>query len=204
MSNQESKFEQLIDGIVSKSYAICDDFLSMQEVEVLKDRFSNRFAAGAFKKANIGKLSESHNASLIRGDEILWLESNSSDPAEKMLLDRNQSVVNYLNTTCYLGINETEIHFAKYPEGKFYRRHKDAFQSQKGRILSVIYYLNSSWVSSDGGKLIIYIQENGIEKAIEIEPIAGRMVCFKSELLEHEVKETFAERLSVTGWLLAN
>ena len=59
-------------------------------------------------------------------------------------------------------------------------------------------------MSSDGGKLIIYIQENGIEKAIEIEPLAGRLVCFKSELLEHEVKETFAERLSVTDWLLAN
>ena len=204
MLDQESKFEQLIDGIVSNGYAICDDFLSKEEVESLKERFSDRFEAGEFKKANIGKLSESHNASLIRGDEILWLESNTKDISEKMLLDKNQSFVNYLNKTCYLGINETEIHFAKYSNGKFYRRHKDAFQSQKGRILSVIYYLNKDWVPADGGNLIIYIQENGVEKAIEIAPIAGRLVCFKSEKLEHEVKETYAERLSVTGWLLAN
>lgn len=204
MTDQESKFEQLIDGIVSKGYAICDDFLSKEEVECLKVRFLDRIEAGEFKKANIGKLSESHHSSLIRGDEILWLESKTKDIAEKMLLDKNQSFVNYLNKTCYLGINETEIHFAKYSAGKFYRRHKDAFQSQKGRVLSVIYYLNMDWVTADGGKLVIYAQENGIEKAIEIDPIAGRLVCFQSEKLEHEVKETFVERLSVTGWLLAN
>lgn len=199
---QEQQFEFLIEGIVAKGYAICDDFLESNEVENLLETFAQRYKSGKFKEASIGKQSEVQKALLVRGDEILWLETNSLDAAERMLLDKNQAFVDYLNQTCYLGIKDTEIHFAKYDVGKFYRRHRDTFQTQKGRVLSVIYYLNTHWIPEDGGNLIIYTQENGVEKAITITPLAGRLVCFESEKLDHEVTETFAERYSVTGWLL--
>lgn len=199
---QEQKFESLIEGIVSNGYAICDDFLEPNEVANLLITFAQRYEAGKFKGASIGKQNEVHKESLIRGDEILWLETNSIDEAERMLLDKNQAFVNYLNQTCYLGIVDTEIHFAKYTIGKFYRRHRDTFQMQKGRVLSVIYYLNTHWIPENGGNLVIYTQENGLEKSVVIAPLAGRLVCFESEKLEHEVTEAFAERLSVTGWLL--
>jgi SM-20-related protein len=202
MTTQEQKFEQLIEGVVTNGYAICDDFLAPDEVENLLKIFSVRYQAGKFKEASIGKQSEVHKAILVRGDEILWLESNSTDPTERMFLDKNQAFVNYLNQTCYLGIIDAEIHFAKYDIGKFYRRHRDTFQAQKGRILSVIYYLNTNWVPENGGNLIIYTQENGLEKSVIVAPIAGRLVCFESEKLDHEVTETFVERLSITGWLL--
>lgn len=199
---QEQQFEFLIEGIVAKGYAICDDFLGAKDVENLLETFAQRYKAGKFKEASIGKLSEVLKASLVRGDEILWLETDSINAAERTLLDKNQAFVNYLNQTCYLGIKDTEIHFAKYDIGKFYRRHRDTFQTQKGRILSVIYYLNTDWIPENGGNLIIYTEEDGIEKAIIIAPLAGRLVCFESEKLDHEVTETFAERFSVTGWLL--
>ena len=199
---QEQQFELLIEGIVDKGYAICDDFLDTQEVENLLKVFSQHYKAGQFKESRIGKLSEVHKVVHIRGDEILWLKTDSTNVAERILLDKNQAFINYLNQTCYLGIKDSEIHFAKYAIGKFYRRHRDTFQAQKGRILSVIYYLNLHWISADGGNLIIYTQEDGLEKAITIAPLAGRFVCFESEKLDHEVTETFAERFSVTGWLL--
>ena len=202
MLTQEQQFENLIDGILTKGYAVCDDFLDKSAIENLVKIFSQRYLTGKFKQASIGKQSEAHEAKLIRGDEILWLESDSINDAERVLLDKNQAFVDYLNRTCYLGIINTEIHFAKYGIGKFYRRHRDTFQAQKGRVLSVIYYLNQNWIPENGGNLIIYTQENGIEKAITINPLAGRLVCFESEKLDHEVSETFAERLSVTGWLL--
>jgi len=202
MPTQEQKFELLIEGVVAKGYAVCDDFLEPHEVENLLATFAKRYQSGKFREASIGKQSEAHKAALIRGDEILWLETNSIDVAERMLLNKNQAFVDYLNQTCYLGIVDTEIHFAKYDIGKFYRRHRDTFQAQKGRILSVIYYLNLNWIPKNGGNLIIYTSENGIEKGIVIEPLAGRLVCFESEKLEHEVSETFAERFSITGWLL--
>lgn len=202
MLTQEQKFELLIEGVVAKGYAVCDDFLEPSEVENLLNTFAQRYESGKFKDASIGKQSEAHKAARVRGDQILWLETNSVDVAERMLLNKNQAFVDYLNQTCYLGIVGTEIHFAKFNVGKFYRRHRDTFQAQKGRILSVIYYLNPNWIPENGGNLIIYTSENGIEKGIVIEPLAGRLVCFESEKLEHEVSEAFAERFSVTGWLL--
>ncbi len=202
MNVQEQKFEQLIAGILENGYAICDDFLENAEVENLLKTFSTRYEQGKFKEASIGKSEQVQKNIEIRGDEILWLESESVDLAERVLLDKNQDFVNYLNQTCYLGINETEIHFAKYAVGKFYRRHRDTFQAKKGRILSVIYYLNINWIPADGGNLIIYDVKNKIENAVTIAPLAGRMVCFESEKLDHEVTEAFANRFSVTGWLL--
>jgi SM-20-related protein len=202
MITQEQKFEQLIEGVVANGYSVCDNFLDPSEVLNLLETFSQRYQEGKFKEAGIGKYNEAHKATLVRGDEILWLETNSTDAAERMLLDKNQAFVDYLNQTCYLGIIETQIHFAKYDIGKFYRRHRDTFHAQKGRILSVIYYLNSNWIPADGGNLIIYSQDEGVEKKIIIAPLAGRLVCFESEKLDHEVTEAFAERFSVTGWLI--
>jgi SM-20-related protein len=202
MTVQEHQFESIIEGILANGYAVCDDFLDKTEVQNLLKTFNTRYQAGKFKEAGIGKQNEVQKATQIRGDEILWLENESNDLAEKVLLDKNQAFVNYLNQTCYLGIGDSEIHFAKYDIGKFYRRHRDTFQAQKGRILSVIYYLNIDWIPADGGNLLIYSTENNVEKTITIAPLAGRLVCFESEKLDHEVTEAFAERYSVTGWLL--
>lgn len=202
MTEQEQKFELLIEGILENGYAVCDNFLEISEVENLLKTFSTRYEQGKFKEASIGNLNDVQKNLKIRGDEILWLESDSIDFAERILLDKNQAFVNYLNQTCYLGIVDTEIHFAKYLVGKFYRRHRDTFQAKKGRILSVIYYLNIDWISENGGELIIYTNKNNLEQIVKIAPLAGRLVCFESEKLDHEVSETFAERFSVTGWLL--
>ena len=202
MTELEHKFEGIIDGILSNGYGICDDFLTENEVNNLLNTFSERYRNGLFKEASIGKQSEVQKDLQIRGDEILWLENDSIDISERVLLDRNQAFMNYLNQTCYLGISDSEIHFAKYEIGKFYRRHRDTFQAQKGRVLSVIYYLNQDWIPANGGNLIIYTQVNNIEIPIIIAPLAGRLICFESAKLDHEVTETFKERLSVTGWLL--
>ena len=202
MSEQEEKFELLIQGILENGYAVYDDFLDKSEVESLLKTFSTRYQQGKFKEASIGKFSEVQKNVEIRGDEILWLEHESIDLAERILLDKNQAFVNYLNKTCYLGIKNTEIHFAKFGVGKFYRRHRDTFTSKRGRVLSVIYYLNVNWIPEDGGNLIIYTNKNNLENAISIAPLAGRMVCFESEKLDHEVTEAFSNRFSVTGWFL--
>lgn len=202
MSKQEQKFELLIEGILENGYAVCDNFLEKNEVENLLKTFSIRYDQGKFKEAGIGKSNEIQKNIEIRGDEILWLESDSIDSSERVLLDKNQEFVDYLNQTCYLGIVDTEIHFAKYGIGKFYRRHRDSFQAKRGRVLSVIYYLNIDWIPAHGGNLIIYTNKKNPEVAIKIAPLAGRMVCFESEKLDHEVTEAFFERFSITGWLL--
>jgi SM-20-related protein len=37
---------------------------------------------------------------------------------------------------------------------------------------------------------------------VDILPLAGRLVCFRSDQIEHEVLPATRERLSLTGWLL--
>lgn len=195
-------FEPIIEGILSNGYAICDDFLSTSEVAGLLESFHERYNSGVFMHAGTGKSGEVKKSVLTRGDEIFWLEVGSTNPAERVYLDRSKRLIDYINRTCFLGIKDSEMHFAKYGVGKFYKRHRDTFQSQKGRVLSVILYLNSSWVSEDGGNLLIYKEKDQQEMVITISPIAGRLVCFESEKLDHEVTETFRDRYSVTGWFM--
>jgi SM-20-related protein len=198
----QKKYEQLVQDILSEGYGICDDFLSLEEVYSLLATFRQRYDKGLFAAAKTGKLDEVSLNYKVRGDEILWLEKGSVDAAELMLMDKTNGLIKYLNETCYLGIKGSEIHFAKYGPGKFYKRHKDAFQNQSGRILSIIYYLNVEWIPEHEGNLIIYKSADNVENAISISPLAGRMVCFESEKLDHEVTTTKVDRYSVTGWFL--
>ncbi|MFN8354968.1 MAG: 2OG-Fe(II) oxygenase [Spirosomataceae bacterium] len=196
-------FEQLATDLTDQGYAVYDHFLTPDQVQLLRQRLSQRYSEGDFKQAGIGSATEQQVAQQIRGDQIVWLDDATPDPAEQLFLEQVSALSQYLNRRCFLGIRGREFHFAKYPVGTFYKRHLDAFQRKKGRILSVICYLNEDWQPNDGGELAIYLpQADGSETTLRILPIAGRVVCFESDKLEHEVLPTQRERLSVTGWLL--
>ncbi|QKZ11414.1 2OG-Fe(II) oxygenase [Spirosoma sp. KUDC1026] len=197
----EDQFEPIIDGILTTGYGIADDFLTVDEVNTLANRLRERRTAGTFKSAGIGNQNTVVERQ-IRGDEILWLDETDSTPEEAAFLKRIGQFVDYVNRTCYLGLRDYEFHYALYPPGTFYKRHLDQFRSDSRRKLSVICYLNPDWQESDGGQLALYLpDEAGNEQTITIEPVGGRLVCFESGLLEHEVLPATRERLSVTGWL---
>lgn len=199
---QEDQFENIIANILENGYGICDNFLTEAEVANLIVSYNVKFDLGAFLPAKIGDKIAEKLSDEIRGDQIYWLNHLEVDVAENRFFSKMASFISYLNNTCYLGIKGEEFHYTKYQSGKFYRRHRDSFLHKKNRILSVILYLNCDWKLADGGNLIIYQLKDSIETAIEINPIAGRLVCFESDKLDHEVLETFADRLSVTGWFL--
>ncbi|GAB3756604.1 2OG-Fe(II) oxygenase [Spirosoma pomorum] len=197
----ESQFETIIDGILSAGYGITDHFLTAAEVNALASRLQDRRAAGTFKSAGIGNQQATVERQ-IRGDEILWLDEAASTPEEAAFLERIGQFVDYVNRTCYLGLRDYEFHYALYPPGTFYKRHLDQFRSDSRRKLSVICYLNVDWKENDGGQLALYLpDEAGNEQTITVEPMGGRLVCFESGRLEHEVLPATRERLSVTGWL---
>lgn len=50
----------------------------------------------------------------------------------------------------------------------------------------------------DGGDLVIYKED----QEIVVEPIAKRLLLFKSDLIENEALRTNVPRYSLTGWLL--
>jgi len=198
-------FEHLIDGILEQGYGVADDFLSPEEVAALAGTLQKRREAGEFRTAGIGN-HQVTVATAIRGDEIRWLDPADATAEETAYLDRIQAFIEYVNQTCYLGLRDAEIHYARYPAGTFYKRHLDRFRADpvlgRRRKLSVICYLNTDWQESQGGELVVYRpRPEGSEDAIRILPTGGRLVCFESEKLEHEVLPATRERISLTGWL---
>lgn len=180
---------------------MADNFLSPDEVQQLAKRLRERREQGQFRAAGIGNQNTTVEKQ-IRGDEILWLDEADAVPEEMAFLNRIGEFVQYVNRTCYLGLRDYEFHYALYPAGAFYKRHLDQFRTDSRRRLSVICYLNSDWQESDGGQLALYLpSENGPEQTVTLAPLGGRLVCFESGQLEHEVLPATRERLSVTGWL---
>ncbi|WP_294820170.1 2OG-Fe(II) oxygenase [uncultured Flavobacterium sp.] len=195
-------YEQVIDGLMEQNYCVVDYFFSKEEVLALRETLLAKYEEDRFRKSAIGNQANEQVIGAIRGDFILWLDEGSTDPAEQQFFSKVNDFVNYLNRTCYMGINEKEFHYALYPEGTFYKRHLDTFQNDSRRKLSMVCYLNDEdWQPEYGGELAIYVGKSGAEKAIDIYPMQGRMVVFESQLLEHEVKPVKRERLSITGWL---
>lgn len=195
-------YEKIITNLVDHQYCIVDDFFDSEEVSKLRDSLKAKFEESQFKKAAIGNKTNEVVAKSIRGDFILWLNEAEGGEAEKLFFTKINSLVEYLNKTCFLGILTKEFHYALYPEGTFYQRHLDTFQNDGRRKLSLVCYLNEEdWKPENGGELVIYSQENELEIYKSIYPMPGRVVIFESQVLEHEVKPVKTARLSITGWL---
>jgi SM-20-related protein len=154
------------------------------------------------KKAGIGQGENIQIIKQIRGDYILWFNEFDKEEEELLFLSNIKALIEIFNRELFVGFRDTEIHFAIYPPGSFYRRHLDRFQTDFHRILTYICYLNVEWGDQDGGELGLYLKENGKETLKKIRPEGGCLVLFRSHLIEHEVFETNRERRSITGWTL--
>ena len=104
-----------------------------------------------------------------------------------------------------------ELLYAYYPRGGYYRRHRDSVPDSASvlRKYSLLLYLNDeSWDPEvDGGKLRIHLDGGGDDipigkepEYVDVDPIGGTLVLFRSELIPHEVLDTRNERYAVVGW----
>lgn len=191
-------YEKVISDLLQQQYSIVDDFFSKEEVEALRDSLLLKYDEDEFKKSAIGNQFTEQIVKTIRGDFISWLDERELNASEDQFFYKIDDFTNYLNRTCFLGIQDREFHYALYPIGTFYKRHLDTFQNDDSRKLSMVCYLNDEdWLPEFGGELAIYKDD----ETINIYPLKGRMVVFESQILEHEVKPVQKERLSITGWL---
>ena len=191
-------FEQIADGLAEAGFAVVDDFLVNTEIDAILDLELFREGIVNFRKAGIGKESQLQINESIRGDYIRWVDKNEAPPPAKVYMDRLQSLGEHLNQSLYLSLKDYEIHFTIYPPGSYYKRHLDQFKKDDHRKLSVICYLNKEWEVQHGGQLRMHLPD----KATDILPLSGRLVCFRSDQIEHEVLPATRERLSLTGWML--
>lgn len=197
LTENEIRFERLIEGIVNHNYGICDHFIEADFAEELSKKLLSNFESNKFKQASIGKGPNLKQHLEIRSDSIMWIENDSCDPVERKYLDFVDEFMSYMNRTCYTSLKNFELHYACYSPGSFYRKHVDSFNNDISRQFSLIVYLNTGWTEADGGQLKLYLKDN----IVEILPISARAVCFPSHKIPHEVAESNKKRLSLTGWL---
>ena len=197
MTQLPLQLEQIADGIADNSYAIIDHFLTEPEVDAIVNTDAFRNSKLQFKKASIGKQNKHINES-VRGDYIQWINPESAPTPVKLYMQRLQELAQYLNRSLFLSLKDSEIHMTLYPVGTFYKRHLDQFKSDDHRKISVICYLNNDWKQEEGGQLVLHLKDG----PVEVLPTAGKIVCFRSDLIEHEVLPATRERLSLTGWLV--
>ena len=187
-----------MDQLAIQDYVFIDNFISDELFLKIKDYFQSLLQKNDFSKAAIGSSEQRKVETSIRGDFIYWLDQNIDAELEELfeLLD---GLVQNLRKYLLLSISDYEFHFALYPPNTRYEKHVDQFKGRSNRVISVLIYLNENWRPGDGGELKIY-QADGNE--LLVQPIAKRLVMFKSDTVEHEVMTTKKPRKSLTGWLL--
>ena len=191
-------FERIADGLAENGFAVADQFLSPDEVNNILTLDEFKTGLGHFKKAGIGKSQGLHINESVRGDYIQWVDKNSAAEPVKVYLERLMNLIQFLNENLFLSLKDYEVHLTIYPKGSFYKKHLDQFNRDDHRKLSIICYLNKAWNENYGGQLRMHLSE----KVLDFLPIAGRLICFRSDLIEHEVLPSTRPRLSLTGWVL--
>jgi SM-20-related protein len=189
--------EIYLDQLEKQGYFIWDNFLDAASTEAIRRHWEEQIQAQNLKKAGIGKDSGFMIDAVERGDFISWINPETTDEATGLYLQKISSLMTDLNRSFFLGLRDFECHFALYPAGTKYARHVDRHRIGSSRVVSVVFYLNENWQSSDGGQLRIYQNDN---MEAEILPASGRLAAFLSEK-EHEVMETGRPRMSITGWM---
>lgn len=191
----EKIFELAITDMLNNGYAIVEDFITPHKMLQLNLELENRKVKGMTAAGTGNQIKPKYEGQ--RGDFISWIEEGTLG-VEQDYVKLLEQFMTYLNQTCYLGLIKSEIHFASYPSGSSYKKHLDAFQIDNKRKISIITYLNNNWSVQNGGELVIYHED----KIIKILPIGGRMVCFESSKVFHEVFTSTIERNSLAGWIL--
>lgn len=188
--------EHLLDSIAEKGWYVWDDFLTLEQVRLLKN-----CASDDWQRARIGRNEDTQRASEIRRDKIQWLDSEMGQPVQDYL-ERMEFIRREVNQALFLGLFEYEAHFAQYEVGDFYKKHLDAFRGNESRKLTTVFYMNEDWRDANGGELKVYDLNDQLIQTIA--PIAGRLVVFLSEQFPHEVLPAHAKRYSIAGWFRTN
>lgn len=104
----------------------------------------------------------------------------------------------------------SELQLACYPADQHarYHRHTDANADSRPmsgeRKVTCILYLNPAWVEASAGCLRLTRADHEMGTAggtVDIEPIGGRLLCFLSGAMAHEVLPTKDDRFAVTAWV---
>jgi SM-20-related protein len=198
-SQNRQLFNTITTDLLTQGYSIHTNVLSLTLAESLW-QYVKGMPEQAFDPAGIGRENVHHLNQSVRSNQILWIDDSFDEG--KHWLEWTSALQTFLNRRLFLGLFSFESHFAHYRVGDFYKKHLDTFKGESNRVLSLVYYLNKSWQSTDAGELVLYPEEDA--PAITVKPEFGTLVLFLSEDIPHEVLPTQRDRYSIAGWYRVN
>lgn len=191
--------ETVAEALAGPGYCVFDDWLPTELWQALLAEV--RADAASMAYARIGRGADSRQLETIRGDRTCWIDAGHGSAAVKYYLARIDQLRQQLNRRLFLGLDDYECHFAHYPPGAHYERHRDRFRNDDARTLSSVYYLNENWSAADGGELRLHLTDPECERVVDVMPAANRFVLFRSADIEHAVLRTRRDRYSIAGWM---
>jgi SM-20-related protein len=193
----EDGIKDVADAIRRTGYAVVPWFLDATDIALLAGECRRRESDGDMTTASIGRGAERGEHVNIRGDKTDWFDANHLSSDQETYWNAMEVLRGGLNRELLLGLDELEAHFAIYPVGARYAKHRDRFRDDDRRVLSSVLYLNADWLEDQGGALRLYI--DGADD-LDVYPSAGTLVLFLSADFDHEVLPATRDRLSIAGW----
>lgn len=195
MPPSPTPLETPADALRSSGFAAIDGLFDGDLLLALREEALALHAAGRLREASTGRGAGRQLAGL-RGDSTLWLDDPACGEAARNFLGALDDLRLRLNRELLLGLHEVEAHYAMYPPGAGYVRHRDRFHDDDARVLSLVCYLNPDWPADAGGALRLHLPEG----ARDVAPRLGTTVLFLSDEIEHEVLPATRSRLSIAAW----
>lgn len=193
-------FSSLFGDLENQGWGVADAALPAGLADGLLQECQRSWQAGAFHEAHVGRGAGKNLSTVIRGDSILWLETENAQQYVNEFFAWAADLRSALNQRYFLGLKSEEFHFARYPAGNGYQKHLDQHRGQNERKISLVLYLNPDWKDADGGQLRLFSPDDPDKEVALISPRMGRLVLFKSDVVPHEVLPCFQIRSSLTGW----
>lgn len=193
MMPQSDDLDTIAAALQRQGWLVLGDFLPAAAVAALAQECRALDTQAGLTAATTGR---ARTASGLRGDRTRWFDPAAPSPAQASYWQAMQLLRRGLNQRLLLGLEELEAHYALYPPGAGYARHRDRFRDDDARVLSSVLYLNAGWNAGDGGALRLYLPEGDQD----VVPRGGTLALFLSAEIEHEVLPARRERLSIAGW----
>ncbi|MEO8000508.1 MAG: 2OG-Fe(II) oxygenase [Arenimonas sp.] len=195
MSAESSDIKAITENLSRQAWAASIDLFDSALLRQLFEEVCRHEVGNTLSRASVGNHA-TRTISSLRGDFTLWLDDPLCGAASKLFLEALDALRKNLNESLLLGLESVEAHYAAYPAGAAYAKHRDRFRDDDARVLSLVCYLNIDWPDNAGGALRLHLP--GGHK--DIAPTLGTSVIFLSEEIEHEVLPSTQMRYSIAAW----
>eukprot|EP00941_MAST-03F_sp_MAST-3F-sp1_P003305 g3305.t1 len=192
-------------------FIVIDDFLGKDNAMDVLSELKHLDSKGNLKPAGMGRGEQKWTDPTIRGDRFMWVPGGVACEGAPVALSRLFDSVHFIrdefkSVVPSLQLSErSSVQLSCYPGSpttpRNYRRHRDAYVgSAEQRKLTCLYYTCEDWKESHGGQLRLYLphcptfSSKGFH---DVSPKLDRLLSFRSDVVDHEVLDTYCYRRGV-------